>query len=105
MKHERVLTVTKSTAMTVRSRASFSVTTIRHYQKQRCSNNCNNLLPLRPNFLQQPYKPREKADGADTLDGNGISHTTKGEEQQPQNERQDNPLSLHIIRIYKLHPI
>ena len=52
---------------------------------------------LRPNLLQQADKPREKSDSADTFDGNGIRHAAKAEEQQPENERQDNPFSLHIF--------
>ena len=60
----------------------------------------SNLLAynfLRPNLLQQADKPREKGNSADTFDGNGIRHAAKAEEQQPENERQDNPLSLHIF--------
>ena len=57
---------------------------------------------LRPNLLQQADKPREKGDSADTFDGNGISHAAKAEEQQPENEQQDNPFSLHIISFLKV---
>ena len=55
---------------------------------------------LRPNLFQQADKPREKGDSADTFDGNGIRHAAKAEEQQPENERQDNPLSLHNFHFF-----
>ena len=68
------------------------------WERQRILLIKSNLLAynfLRPNLLQQADKPREKGDSAKALNGNGISHAAKAEEQQPKNEQQDNPLSLH----------